>query len=106
MLDIRFKYKDKYSKGKWSTQSCSMNSVSECIKWYGLGVDCEYEITDVRHLINNEEDFNKYSKDESFVIYVWDNNRGLFIKKKKNEKYSDKKRYFACNNYITETKEI
>lgn len=47
MLRITFKYRDKYTHGNWNTQSCVMGSVKECIEWYGLGVDCEYEILSV-----------------------------------------------------------
>lgn len=47
MLRITFKYRDKYTHGNWNTQSCVMSSVKECIEWYGLGVDCEYEILSV-----------------------------------------------------------
>ena len=45
MLKIKFEYKDKYCiDGKWSQQQCTMNSVEECIEFYGLGKDCEYRI--------------------------------------------------------------
>lgn len=44
MLDIEFEYKDELSKGKWNKQQCTMNSLKECIEWYGLGKDCEYRI--------------------------------------------------------------
>ena len=47
MKKITFKYKDAYTRGEWKTQTCEMESVEECIKWYGLGVDCEYEIISV-----------------------------------------------------------
>lgn len=47
MLKIKFKYMDKYSNGKWNKQECIMRSVKECIDWYGLGVDCEYQIVSV-----------------------------------------------------------
>lgn len=50
MLRITFRYKDEYSKGKWRTQSCTMSSVEECIKVYGLGIDCEYEILNVEEV--------------------------------------------------------
>lgn len=48
MLEITFRYKDKYSHGKWNIQSCIMSSVEECKKMYGLGIDCEYEIISVK----------------------------------------------------------
>ena len=47
MLHIKFKYRDEYSHGEWLEQECVMSSVRECIEWYGLGVDCEYEIISV-----------------------------------------------------------
>lgn len=50
MLQITFRYKDKYSKGRWLTQVCVMSSVQECIQWYGLGIDCEYKIIKVEPL--------------------------------------------------------
>lgn len=50
MLRIKFKYCDKWSKGRWLEQECTMRSVEECIKFYGLGVDCEYEIISVEEI--------------------------------------------------------
>ena len=50
MLKITFKYRDSYSGDRWNEQSCVMESVSECIKWYGLGTDCEYEIISVEEV--------------------------------------------------------
>jgi hypothetical protein len=47
MLHIVFEYRDDYTKGKWNKQECYMSSVDECIKFYGLGVDCEYRIISV-----------------------------------------------------------
>ena len=47
MLKITFKYRDSYSNWQWREQTCYMSSVSECIKVYGLGVDCDYEIISV-----------------------------------------------------------
>ena len=47
MLHIKFKYKDHLSNGSWNEQECYVSSVSECIKLYGLGVDCEYQIVSV-----------------------------------------------------------
>lgn len=34
----------------WRTQSCTVSSVEECIRIYGLGNDCEYEILEVENL--------------------------------------------------------
>ena len=48
MKEIIFRYRDEMSHGKWRTQHCTVESVEECIKIYGLGVDCEYEILEVK----------------------------------------------------------
>lgn len=50
MKKITFKYKDEYTNGEWREQSCVMESVAQCIEWYGLGVDCEYEIISVEEV--------------------------------------------------------
>lgn len=50
MLKITFRYRDEQSHGKWRTQSCIMSSVEQCIKVYGLGIDCEYEIISVEEV--------------------------------------------------------
>ena len=47
MKKITFRYADAMSNWKWRTQYCIMESVSECIKIYGLGIDCDYEILSV-----------------------------------------------------------
>lgn len=47
MKRITFKYADALSNWQWRTQTCTVSSVEECIKIYGLGVDCEYEILTV-----------------------------------------------------------
>ena len=47
MLKIKFRYRDEMSHWKWREQECIMSSVKECIEWYGLGDDCEYEIISV-----------------------------------------------------------
>ena len=44
MLKIKFEYKDELSHGKWNKQECTVSSLGECIKIYGLGIDCDYEI--------------------------------------------------------------
>ena len=48
MVNITFKYRDEMSNWQWRTQSCYVSSLEECIKIYGLGVDCDYEIIDIR----------------------------------------------------------
>ena len=47
MLHIVFEYCDTYTHGEWVRQECHMSSVAECIKTYGLGVDCDYRIISV-----------------------------------------------------------
>ena len=44
MLHITFEYKDDMSHGEWRKQECTVSSVEECKRIYGLGVDCEYRI--------------------------------------------------------------
>ena len=48
MLNITFRYKDAMSNWEWRTQSCIVTSVKECKRIYGLGIDCEYEILEVK----------------------------------------------------------
>lgn len=50
MLRIKFKYRDKYSNWEWRNQECIMSSVNECIKMYGLGDGCDYEILSVEEV--------------------------------------------------------
>lgn len=52
MKEITFKYKDWLSKGKWRTQHCTVDSVEECIRIYGLENDptVEYEIVEVKEI--------------------------------------------------------
>lgn len=50
MVEVTFEYKDAYTSGQWSRQMCVCKSVDECIKWYGLGVDCEYRIISVKEV--------------------------------------------------------
>ena len=50
MLHIVFEYRDAWSDGEWRKQECYMSSVRECIKIYGLGVDCEYRIISVEEV--------------------------------------------------------
>lgn len=47
MLHIKFRYADEWSNWEWRNQECWVSSVSECIKIYGLGQGCEYEILSV-----------------------------------------------------------
>ena len=50
MLHIKFRYADAYSNWQWREQECTVSSVSECIKIYGLDVDCEYEIISIEEV--------------------------------------------------------
>lgn len=50
MFKIKFKYRDKYSNWQWREQECTMSSVAECIRIYGLGKDCDYEIISVEKI--------------------------------------------------------
>ena len=48
MVKVTFRYADDLSDWQWRTQTCIVSSVQECIKIYGLGVDCDYEIMSVK----------------------------------------------------------
>ena len=48
MKEITFRYADASSNWEWRTQHCVVSSVEECIRIYGLGVDCEYDILEVK----------------------------------------------------------
>jgi hypothetical protein len=50
MLKIKFEYKDEMSNWEWRKQECIVSSVEECIRIYGLGVDCEYRIVSVEEV--------------------------------------------------------
>lgn len=50
MLMITFEYADAASNWEWRKQTCVMESIQECIKLYGLGVDCHYRILKVQKL--------------------------------------------------------
>lgn len=52
MKEITFRYSDAMSNWQWRTQHCAVESVEECIRIYGLGVDCEYEILEVKYEYN------------------------------------------------------
>ena len=47
MYRIVFEYADAMSGWQWRRQECTMSSVEECKRVYGLGVDCEYRIISV-----------------------------------------------------------
>lgn len=48
LLSITFRYKDRFTNGEWRTQHCVVSSVEECKRIYGLGIDCDYEILEVK----------------------------------------------------------
>lgn len=50
MLKIKFEYRDEMSRDEWRWQECIVNSVEECKKIYGLGIDCDYRIISVEKL--------------------------------------------------------
>lgn len=47
MKHIIFEYADAMSGWKWRRQECVVSSVEECIRIYGLGIDCKYRIISV-----------------------------------------------------------
>lgn len=50
MLKIKFKYCDEMSKGEWRQQECIVSSIEECKRIYGLGIDCDYRIIEVKEV--------------------------------------------------------
>lgn len=51
MKRITFRYADAMSNWKWRTQSCTVESVEECKRIYGLdNGDVEYEIISVEEV--------------------------------------------------------
>ncbi len=50
MKRITFRYRDDLSNWEWRTQHCTVESVEECIRIYGLGTDCQYEILEVKNV--------------------------------------------------------
>ena len=50
MVHVVFEYRDEMSGGKWLRQECTVRSISDCIEWYGLGIDCEYHIVSVEEV--------------------------------------------------------
>ena len=46
-----FKYKDYLSKGEWRTQHCTVESINECIRIYGLDEDdVEWELISAKEV--------------------------------------------------------
>lgn len=50
MVHIKFEYRDEMSNWEWRRQECTVRSVEECIRIYGLGVDCDYRIISVEEV--------------------------------------------------------
>lgn len=50
MLHITFEYADEMSNWEWRKQECTVSSVEECKRIYGLGIDCEYRIISVEEV--------------------------------------------------------
>ena len=50
MLHIKFEYADQLSNWEWRKQECIVSSVDECKRIYGLGIDCDYRILEIRKL--------------------------------------------------------
>ena len=49
MVHVKFKYRDEWSRGGWNEQECTVSSVEECRKIYGLDT-CEHEILEVKEV--------------------------------------------------------
>lgn len=50
MVKIKFEYRDEMSNWEWKEQECLVNSVQECKRIYGLGIDCDYRIIEVKEI--------------------------------------------------------
>ena len=50
MVHIKFEYRDAMSGWEWRSQECTVSSVEECKRIYGLGIDCEYRIVSVEEV--------------------------------------------------------
>ena len=50
MLKIKFEYRDEMSRGEWRQQECIVRSIEECKRIYGLGIDCDYRIIEVKEV--------------------------------------------------------
>lgn len=49
MIKVRFKYRDEYSYPNWNEQECVVNTLQECIEFYGLN-ECEYQIIEIKEV--------------------------------------------------------
>ena len=50
MFRIEFECCDEMSNWEWRKQSCTVSSVEECKRIYGLDIDCEYRIISVEEV--------------------------------------------------------
>lgn len=50
MLEIKFRYRDEMSGWQWREQACTVSSIEECKRIYGLGVDCDYQIISIKNI--------------------------------------------------------
>lgn len=50
MVKIKFEYRDEMSNWEWKEQECVVSSVEECKRIYGLGIDCDYRIIEVKEI--------------------------------------------------------
>ena len=50
MVKVTFEYADAMSGWEWRRQECIVSSVQECKRIYGLGVDCEYRLIEVKEV--------------------------------------------------------
>ena len=50
MLHIKFEYADALSNWEWKKQECTVSSVEECKRIYGLEIDCDYRITEIKEV--------------------------------------------------------
>ena len=50
MVKIKFEYRNEMSNWEWKEQECVVSSVEECKRIYGLGIDCDYRIIEVKEI--------------------------------------------------------
>lgn len=50
LLNITFEYADAMSNWEWRRQTCTVSSIEECKRIYGLGIDCDYRILSVEEV--------------------------------------------------------
>ena len=51
MKEITFEYRDYMSNGEWRKQHCTVESIDECIRIYGLeDPDVQYTILEVKEV--------------------------------------------------------